>query len=390
MQDYLGNDMTPCNSESLLVMNQYILKDLNYENQDYDQLKDALHKDSQSPMLNILFAHMNILMEAENSRETVNNLLSTLTNFNPREELWKEALRALVNHGMCAAIPIIHRIVQQYPKDYLAVRYGISLGLLSGEKSSMLLIVESLKQDNSYLESPECCSFISFAYVENGDLSQAEIFAKRALQLNPHNAWAQHNLCHAYAGNNQFELGKRVLENRSDDWKGDFIYTHNFWHLAAFHIFLKEYSEAEQLFATHIIGKNWWVPINMINILAMLLYLDHSRRNLQQFFTEKFRETIQDKRMQGNTPILDAMIVWALAKVGEQDKAAKLKDSLNGVAKSAAEALLHYASNNLVEAQRIVNENYNEMHFLGGSIEQIQVITDCLSITRGSIFNFLE
>mmetsp|Transcript_268 Transcript_268/g.280 ORF Transcript_268/g.280 Transcript_268/m.280 type:complete len:218 (+) Transcript_268:1-654(+) len=217
MQDYLGNDMTPCNTESLLVINQYILKDLNYENQDYDQLKDAFHKDSHCPMLNILFAHMNILMEAENLRETVNNIISELANCNSREELWRDALRANVNYGMSAAIPIIHRIVQQYPKDYLAARYGITLGLLSGEKSSMLLIVESVKQDNSYLESSECCSFISFAYVENSDLNQAEIFAKRALQLNPYNAWAQHNLCHVYAGNNQFELGKRVLENRSGD-----------------------------------------------------------------------------------------------------------------------------------------------------------------------------
>jgi len=122
----------------------------------------------------------------------------------------------------------------------------------------------------------------------------------------------------------------------------------------------------------------------------MLLYLSHSRRNLEQFFTEKFIETIQDKKIQGNTPILDAMIVWALAKVGEQDKAVKLKDSLSGITKSAAEALLHYASNNLAEAQRIVNENLSLMHFLGGSIEQIQVITDCLSITRGTIFDSLE
>lgn len=122
-----------------------------------------------------------------------------------------------VNHSMNDATVLCLRVVENYPQDYLAIRFGIVLCLMTGTKPIMLEFVNNAKTNISYLQSAECCSFISFAYVENNDLDSADFYALRALEINPHNSWAQHNLAHVCAGKNQFEQGKMILKNKSED-----------------------------------------------------------------------------------------------------------------------------------------------------------------------------
>lgn len=118
----------------------------------------------------------------------------------------------------------------------------------------------------------------------------------------------------------------------------------------------------------------------------MLMYLDFFQKDISVYLNPPFKESLKDPKLRKICPLLDIMIVWALFKCGENQKSDDFYHELDGISKEISRALL-LDLNNSFEAQRIVRENRHNLHILGGSIEQIEVITDCLRITRQDIFN---
>ncbi|CAG9318463.1 unnamed protein product [Blepharisma stoltei] len=386
MIDCLGLEVTGSKEESLAAINDCIKRDLNYGDTSYTTFQTLIDNDPECPTLKILYIYLMILQEADN-KEIANTLLPQIQNCNSRERLWIRSLLTLLNEGVCAAIPILSQIVDENPKDFFAAKFGIFMCLCTGRKPEMLNIVSYLQRESDHWQSAECCSFICFGYLENNLLIESENYGRRALELNPHNAWAQHNIGHIYAAKNEFENGIRVLEGHSEDWKGNFIYTHNWWHLAIFNVFLRNFGAAEEIFRTHVLGRNWWASVNVINSLAMLLYLDFFGRDVVGYLTPEFLEILRSKKILGaKRGLVCAMVIWALYKAGLHSEAIEIKDSQQGVIKKAAEVLLNLASGNKAEARRIATEEIPNIQLLGGSIEQNQALTDCLSMTRTEIF----
>lgn len=157
------------------------------------------------------------------------------------------------------------------------------------------------------------------------------------------------------------------------------------------YLFLKETRVAEELFTTHILGRNWWAPVNAINSISMIMYFDFFGIDVSKYLDEKFLEIIQGDNILGSRRCLvDALVVWALYKAGKHEKAEELVNRQTGYTKLAAQALFHYGSGNKQEAIRILAEDIPDFKILGGSNEQNQTITDCLGITRVEYFESIK
>lgn len=76
---------------------------------------------------------------------------------------------------------------------------------------------------------------LSFALEESGHYIEARSVGLRALELNPHDAWAGHAVIHTFEMNSMIEEGLQFIGDRRDDW----LHCNNFgyhleWHYGLF------------------------------------------------------------------------------------------------------------------------------------------------------------
>jgi len=377
MNDLLGNPITCSNPYTKQVIDNFISLDLNYCDQDPEILT---YNDSECPFLNIAKSLLELQKDSHEAPRLALGHLSALKG-NLRETLWKAFIETICSQGKEPSISKALELIQEFPTDILAFRYLLVMCLLSGNPSKMLEGVSLIKAVPANLETPEAWSLISFAQLENFYLEEAYEAACRALSMNPHNAWAQHNLGHVHSMNKNYQEAQLALENKQSDWKGVFIYTHNSWHLSLFHLFKGELQAAVNVFEASVIGYGWWHFMNQINILSMLVYLELAGLEIQKYFVKELVEYMMDTSKWGLNSLADVLTVWGLVKAQKPSYSEQLIDNLEGPIKQIAEAVFLLASGNNQEAKHQIETLQDKLVLLGGSVEQRQTLTDAVGIT---------
>lgn len=217
MFDDFGIEVTNCKDETLDLLNKCIKKDLNYDDISHIEISNIYNSDPECPLARIVYVYVHILTNTKIEKYLSNTLLDPNQNCNERERLWIDSLNTLLESGLRAALPKLSKLVEEFPNDVFAGKFGIFMSLLAGSPQTMLEIANYLKTDPDHFNSPECCSAISFSHIENNDLEEAERYSNRSLEMNPHNAWAQHNLNHIFSARDRFDLAKAALDGHSED-----------------------------------------------------------------------------------------------------------------------------------------------------------------------------
>jgi len=154
-----------------------------------------------------------------------------------RERLHLSAVHAWSEGRSLDAVLAWERILADWPKDALALRFGqdayFFLGQANALRDSVARVLPSWERDNPLR------SFILGAYAfgleESGELGRAEDAARAALEANPRDAWATHALAHVFETACRQDEGIAFLKNTHADWReAHFMAGHNGWHLALF------------------------------------------------------------------------------------------------------------------------------------------------------------
>jgi hypothetical protein len=220
----------------------------------------------------------------------------------------------------------------------------------------------------------------SFGFMENIQLEKAKECALRALELDPHNSWAQHNLAHAFLGENDHANAKLALLGKQADWKGRFIYTHNFWHLSVIHLVDNETDEAIRILREELYGR-WNHIINHINTIMLLMYLNHFGVDVMPLINEEVRQKAETQRFWGQDGIFDLCAVWLLSKVGSPlvENLVAVRNDAPWVA--ACDALRTLVTGDKELARSKMVESPMSLLYLGGSNEQRKSFTDITDVT---------
>ena len=88
----------------------------------------------------------------------------------------------------------------------------------------------------------------AFGLEENADYRQAEARARAALRHNPRDVWAVHALAHVFEMEGSQRRGADFLSASAGHWSASYFATHNWWHLALYHLELDEISQALALY----------------------------------------------------------------------------------------------------------------------------------------------
>jgi tetratricopeptide (TPR) repeat protein len=178
-----------------------------------------------------------------------------LRSANPRERLLAAAAANLVEGNWNDACAAFDRVLVDYPRDAFAIQSAHLMDFFRGDSFNLRTRIARVMPHWSS-EVPGYSYILgmwAFGLEECNQYAEAEQTARRALSLQPKDAWAVHAVTHVMEMQGRIIEGIQWLESRTEDWSPDnnFAY-HNWWHLALFYLDRGLYDNVLSLYDSRI------------------------------------------------------------------------------------------------------------------------------------------
>ncbi len=154
----------------------------------------------------------------------------------PGDVFYIDALALWLDGKPLQAAHLFDAAMARDPDDVLALKLGQSIRFMFGDFPGML--ATSARQlailGTGHAFSGYVHGMHAFALEEAGDFARAEAQGRRAVELNPNDAWGRHAVAHVYEMTGKVEAGRRWLANPSQWAHCNNFGFHMWWHLALF------------------------------------------------------------------------------------------------------------------------------------------------------------
>ena len=196
----------------------------------------------------------------------------------PRERMHHHALGQWCAGDMDGATETWEQILLEYPLDGLALRLAHFTHFYSGDgrkiRDSMARALPQWPEDHP------CYGFLlgmyGFGLEEAGDFAKAEHYGRRAVEINPEDAWSVHSVAHCLEMTERHADGIEWTRSLEPSWSkvNNFRY-HLHWHRGLYHIERGEFAEVLDLYDNHF-GKDvdTHYYLDMVNATSMLWRLE--------------------------------------------------------------------------------------------------------------------
>uniref|UniRef100_A0A2P2MLA1 Tetratricopeptide repeat protein 38 n=1 Tax=Rhizophora mucronata TaxID=61149 RepID=A0A2P2MLA1_RHIMU len=241
---------------------------------------------------------------------------------------------------------------------------------------------------------------LAFPLLELGNMSDAEAAARKGLEINEQDYWAQHALCHVLQYKCHFREAVEFMEAHSSSWNSCllFMLTHNWWHVAL--CYLEGHSSIKKILEVY--DNHIWKELEtndaasaevFLNALGLLLRV--SVRGELDIFEDRLKVLaccVMDQAYWNMELHLDVLILWALAKTGKTSEAEDLLKGLKSrISKMSekkqqlmqrgillAEALYEYGRGNNKQALELLGSEFDakDCKTIGASDEQLDVFNE--------------
>lgn len=232
-----------------------------------------------------------------------------------REQLFVRAIAAWAAGDLPGAVVLHEQLVRQHPRDLVALKLGQYHAFNLGDAPAMLRM--ALPGLEAAADVPQFHGMAAFAFEQCHLLDAAERHARTAIAMHRAEPWAQHALAHVLLTRGQLRAGAAFLEEMSGSWHGlnSFMRTHNWWHLALFHIELGRPDEALALYDREIWGVDKSYTQDQINAVSLLARLELAGQDVGgrwQDVADHLEARVDDQSL----PFLDMQYLYGLARAG--------------------------------------------------------------------------
>jgi hypothetical protein len=169
----------------------------------------------------------------------------------PRERLHVAAIGAGLADDFVGFRTLLHRLLDEYPRDVLALQIAHALDYLTGDIDGMHAQIAAVLPawSKGVPGYHAVLAMQAFSLVEVGRYMDAEDRGLRSLELDPSDARAHHALTHVYEMTGDLAAGHRWMRDRLPFWAVDTIAaTHCWWHWALFYLARGEVEVALKLY----------------------------------------------------------------------------------------------------------------------------------------------
>ena len=298
-----------------------------------------------------------------------------------RERALLAALEAWARGETEIALALHLEVARRWPRDLLNAKIAQIHQLNRGDRQGMLELADfilSANRDVSY-----AWGLVAFALEQVGELDGAQAAGERAVAMNRDDPWAQHAVAHVFEARGASDEGLAWLTALSDSWErcSSFMYTHNWWHLALFHLNRDEPEQALALYDRRVWGVRKTYVQDQVNAVSLLARIEQSGADVGKRWLDvagHVRPRIFDRQ----NAFLDLHFGYALARAGEDVAVAKLHSAMadhaertgspvwQELALPALRGMVAYARGRMREAATWLGPLAGRMHLLGGSTAQ--------------------
>lgn len=282
LHDSRGCPVSTRNAASLAQFEQALQLSVSYRLDPLTTIQAALEADPGFAMGHCLRAGSTIMATDRSAvpllTESIEAVESLGRRANDRERAHAAAARSWLQGDFAGSVRRYGEILLEHPRDLLALQVA-HVGDFYLGASTMLRdrVAQVLPEwDTSAPGYNYVLGMYAFGLEETGLYSRAEDIGRRALEINPVDAWGVHAVTHVMEMQGRIREGIDFLTSREQDWaENNGLAFHNWWHLALFHLDAGNVPQVLDLFDRRIRPAPSQVPLEMIDASAMLwrLYL---------------------------------------------------------------------------------------------------------------------
>lgn len=252
-----------------------------------------------------------------------------------RERMNFALLEAWTNGDMPKALAIGAQVVNDYPTDLVAVKLHQTFSFNRGDAPAMLRIARTALPANP--DNPHLLGMLAFGYEECHFLERAEQTAWHALDVMQEEPWAHHALAHVMLTEGRVPEGVDFMRVASKTWVGlnSFMYTHNWWHKALFHISLGDSAAVLAAYDAHCWAVDKDYAEDQIGAVSLLARMELAGMDVGARWAD-LSEKLRVRKDDVLHPFVTMQYLYGLAK-GERAEADELMRAVEDRATSAAD-----------------------------------------------------
>jgi hypothetical protein len=385
-QDALGNEVSTTGAATLGGIDDFVGGFLGYETRATNVLA-AADADPDSVLANIYSGFLWMFLEAHGAEAQAQLYLDRAraagAGANARETLMLSQLERWIAGDIPAVQKLGEEIVTRFPRDLASVKLHQYFSFNRGDAASMLAIAKQVEAENA--DSPHLHGMLAFGYEQMHQLDEAERSARRALEIKHKEPWAQHALAHVMLSTGRVREGVAFLGEAQQTWVGlnSFMYTHNWWHKALFHISMGDTSAVFDAYDNHVWGIEPAYSQDQVGAVSLLARMEIAGLDVGDRW-QQLAEHLRPRAGDTLQPFLTLQYLYGLARAdfaeadalmaAIEDKAATslAYDRLvwRDVALPAGRGVLAHARRNWADAARWLGIANPRLSEIGGSHAQ--------------------
>jgi hypothetical protein len=373
--------------ETVEAIDRFVRAFLGYGT-DFEPILEAAEVD---PTCVVAQAHAAALMlfgetgdSAEKAKPYIRRGIEAAQQVTERERLylWTISTWASGDYGM--AMTAHKALAQKYPRDIAAAKIGQIRAFALGDSAGILSLGEAILPDNS--ENHFAHGMVAFGYEQCHRLAEGEAAGRKAVEMERRDPWAHHAVAHVMETEGRIDEGLAWMEGLADTWEecNSFMYTHNWWHVALFHLDRDDPARALEVYDTRVWGRLKEYSQDQVNAVSLLARLALRGVDVGERWAD-VATYLAPRTDEHVDPFLDLHYLYGLAKAGRDDEAARLLAGLAAhaakvkpvqqvmwqqVAVPAARALVSHVLGQFDQAADVLGQVLPNMHRIGGSHAQ--------------------
>jgi len=238
--------------------------------------------------------------------------------------------------GRIEAALLCHlEIARHWPEDLVSARLALFHQLNRGDFPAMLALTGALVAalpGNSHV-----LGMHAFALEQTGSLDAAERAGRAAADAG-FDPWAEHAVAHVLDSRGASEAGSQWMAGRAAGWDrcSSFLYTHNWWHAALFHIDLGNHPAALALYDSHVWGVRKAYAQDQVNAVSLLARLEMRGVAVGNRW-EDLSAWLEPRTAEHVNGFLDLHYLYGMARGGRDGAVAAMQASLKQQALAATD-----------------------------------------------------
>lgn len=383
--DYLGNPIDTDDHDARRALDDFIGGFIGYQPRAEAILASA-DRHPESALSNALAGILLMFVESPEGpalAEAYRRRAAGVTSPQPRAALYLQLLQAWISDDLDRVLSLADRLQAQYPRDLFAAKLNQYVEFNRGNWPALLRV--GLKAVAAAPDIAQSHGMLAFAFEQCHLLEEAEASARQALALQADEPWAQHALAHVMLTQGRIEEGIAFLDSVKQQWEGlnSFMYTHNWWHLALFHLARGEDARVLEIYDRHVWGILPQYSQDQIGAVSLLARLELAGVDVGERW-QALAPWLQKRQADTVQPFLSLQYLYGLARA-DKPEADLLLQALRVHAHTAptfsravwaevtlplAEALLAHARGDYPHAARLLAGSLPRLNEIGGSHAQ--------------------